>query len=172
MLVFCRFNMRRKQDQEHLSNEKVPSDLLNIQGIAFAKKGQFEEAIECFVKAHELNPNNPLSWYNIGTSLAMVNKEDKALLILYCYERAIELDPYNAEAWNNKGAIMEMMGSDKSALACYERSLEIRPGYPSAISNIELLLKKLGYRQASKKHSTPNRKLTAISDALNNVSFD
>ena len=61
MLVFCRFNMRRKQDQEHLSNEIVPSDLLNIQGIAFAKKGQFEEAIGCFVKAHELNPNNPLS---------------------------------------------------------------------------------------------------------------
>lgn len=164
--------MGRKQDQEHLSNDKVPSDLLNIQGIAFAKKGQFQKAIECFVKAHKLNPNNPLSWYNIGTSLAMVNQEDKALLILYCYERAIELDPYNAEAWNNKGAIIEMMGNDKNALACYERSLEIRPGYTSAIRNIQSLLKKLGHREASQKYSTPNRKLTAISDALNNVSFD
>jgi tetratricopeptide (TPR) repeat protein len=67
---------------------------------------------------------------------------------------------------------MEMIGNDESALACYERSLEIRPGFASAIRNIQLLLKKLGYKEASKKYSTANRKLTAISDALNNVSFD
>jgi Flp pilus assembly protein TadD len=146
--------MKPNDDQSHLSNEKVPSDLLNIQGIAFAKQGKYQEAVECFIKAQKLNPNNPLSWYNIGTSLAMVDKEDKALLVLYCYERAIELDPYNAEAWNNKGAILELMGAEKNALACYGRALEIRAGYASAMRNIELLLKKLGHNEASKKYTT------------------
>lgn len=134
------------------SNDKLPSDMLNIQGITHAKKGSFDEAIKCFIKAEKLNPNNATSWYNIGTSLAMVNKEDKALLILYCFDRAIELDPYNAEAWNNKGVILELMGAEKNALVCYQRSLEIRPGYASSMRNIELLLKKSGSTNESRKY--------------------
>ena len=83
----------------------------------------------------------------------MVDKDDKALLVLYCYERAIELVPYNAEAWNNKGAILEWMGADKNALACSERALEIRPGYPSAMRNMEVLLRKLGHNEAAKRYT-------------------
>ena len=116
-----------------------------MEGIAHARKGNFQKAIQCFVDCQKLNPNNALSWYNIGTSLAMISKQDHALLILYCYDRTLELDPYNAEAWNNKGAILEeIMGAEKNAMACYERAFEIRPNYASARSNIELLLKKQG----------------------------
>jgi tetratricopeptide (TPR) repeat protein len=132
------------------ANAKYPSDML--EGIAYAKKGNYHEAIQCFIKAHNLNPNNATSWYNIGTSLAMVDKEDKALFILHCYDRAIELDSNNAEAWNNKGTILELMGADKSALFCYERALEIRPGYASAMRNTDLLLKKLVSANESRKY--------------------
>jgi tetratricopeptide (TPR) repeat protein len=162
------------QDKTASANEKVPSDALNIEGIAHAKRGDYHEAIRCFIRAQNLNPNNATSWYNIGTSLAMVNKEDKALFILYCYDRAIELDSNNAEAWNNKGAILELMGAKKNALFCYERALEIRPGYVSAMRNIELLLKKLGRNAESKKYSkqynTPPP--SSFTEALHYVSFD
>jgi tetratricopeptide (TPR) repeat protein len=160
-----------KHEKPSIDNEKVPSNKYNIEGIAHAKKGEYHEAISCFLKAQNQNPNNPTSWYNIGTSLAMVNKEEKALFILYCYDRAIDLDPHNAEAWNNKGAILEFMGADKSALHCYQRALEIRPGYASAKHNIELLLKKKGLKSHAKQYSKDANK-ESIANPLYYLSFD
>lgn len=147
-----------EQDKVAEINDNIPSDMLNIEGIGHAKKGDFHEAIRCFIKAQNLNPNNATSWYNIGTSLAMVNKEEKALFILYCYDRAIEIDPNNAEAWHNRGTILELMGTNQKALHSYQRALEVRPGYISAMCNIELLMKKLGWEDESKKYSNEKSK--------------
>jgi superkiller protein 3 len=147
-----------EQDEVGEINDNIPSDMLNIEGIGHAKKGDYHEAIRCFIKSQNLNPNNTTSWYNLGTSLAMTNKEEKALFILYCYDRAIEIDPNNAEAWNNRGAILELTGADQRALHSYQRALEVRPGYASAMRNIELLMKKLGWEAESKKYSKEKSK--------------
>ena len=147
--------------------------MLNIKGAGHARKGEFNEAIKCFIESQNVNPNNPTSWYNIGTSLAMVNKEDKALFILYCYDRAIEINPRNAEAWNNKGTILELMGAFENAIKCYERALEIRPGYENATRNMKLLLSRLGHKGRAKKYDRETvAPKASFGEAMNYVSWE
>ncbi|HKZ60868.1 MAG TPA: tetratricopeptide repeat protein [Nitrososphaera sp.] len=150
-----------------------PAELLNRQGMGHAKKGEYNEAVKCFIKAQNVNPNNATSWYNIGTSLAMDNKEDKALFILYCYDRAIELNPQDAEAWNNKATILELMGADENAIMCYKRALEIRPGHGSAMRNMELLLTRLGRKREAMNYNTDSAQpKPSFTEAVHYVSWD
>ena len=60
------------------------------------KSGKYQEAIEHFDKAIELDPNYVDAWYNKGVVLDNLGEHEEAI---ECYDKALELDPNNADAW-------------------------------------------------------------------------
>jgi len=88
--------------------------------------GKYDEAIECYDKAIEIDPNNSVVWNNKGLALNSLGKYDEAIT---SYDMAIKIDPNDADAWNNKGLALNSLGNDDDAKKCYDRSRKL--GYIS-----------------------------------------
>jgi curved DNA-binding protein CbpA len=84
--------------------------------------GKYDEAIKCYDKAIEIDPDNSVVWNNKGLALSSLGKYDEAIK---CYDKVIEIDPNDADAWNNKGLALSSLGNDDEAKKCYARSKEL-----------------------------------------------
>ena len=49
-----------------------------------------EEAIECFEKVLEIDPNDARALFNKGTSCILVDRNEEAVT---CLDKAVEIDP-------------------------------------------------------------------------------
>ena len=67
---------------------------LNNQAIMFASRGDFAEAIACFVRAITIEKDNELLWFNLGVTYKDAGKFFEAR---EAFQKAYELDPSNAE---------------------------------------------------------------------------
>ena len=65
---------------------------------------RFEESIDCYDKAIQLNPNQANTFNNKGNCLAKIKKYQEAI---DSYDKAIELNPKYAMAYYNKGVSLE-----------------------------------------------------------------
>jgi tetratricopeptide (TPR) repeat protein len=84
----------------------------------------YEEAIEYYDKAIEINPHHELVWYNKGMSLYNLNRNNEAI---ECLDKAIEINPQNDTAWSNKANALVNLGVPEEAIECYTKALEINP---------------------------------------------
>ncbi len=108
--------------------------------------GKYEEAIKCYDKVPETNPQYALAWNNKGAALSNLGKHDKAIS---CYEKAIEIDPQSALAWSNKGISLFNLGKYDEAITCYEKASEIDPQFAWTWHDKGLALNYLGkYEEA------------------------
>jgi tetratricopeptide (TPR) repeat protein len=83
------------------------------------------EAISCFKKAIEIDPNNNLA-YAILASIneAFMNKYQQAI---FFYQKAIEINPYDIIAYNNIGGDYVLLGQPEKAKAYFKKALQIDP---------------------------------------------
>jgi len=63
-------------------------DALQLLGDGYTQRGRFEEGLQVDQKLAELEPNNPLSFYNLACSLSLTGKMDEAFRAL---ESALDL---------------------------------------------------------------------------------
>ena len=63
---------------------------------------RYNQAVECYNKSLNLNPNYVIAVNNKGITLNNMNRFEEAFK---CFERAVQLKPTFAEAFNNKGKI-------------------------------------------------------------------
>lgn len=77
------------------TDEKSNADYWNAQGRTLGKDRRFEEAIVCFDKATQIDPNHAKAWYNKGLCL-----KNLGLLLesLACFSEAVSLDPDDTDA--------------------------------------------------------------------------
>lgn len=115
-------------------------------GIAFAEAQRWDEALELYRKALELNPYLDKAWVRRGLALHEMRRVSEEIL---CYDRALELNPYSAEAWNNKGRALSVLGQNEQALTCYDRAIEHAPSLAAIWANKATVLSMLGrYEEA------------------------
>ena len=76
--------------------------------------GQGEEALKCFYKCLELNPNYDFAFLNMGIVYDKMGQINEALKY---YDKAFELNPNFAEAFLNKGITFYNCGKYDEALA-------------------------------------------------------
>lgn len=65
---------------------------------------RYQEAIDSYDKAIQLNPNYSNVYYNKGNSLRDLKRYQEAI---DCYDKAIELNPNDLDAYNNKNILIE-----------------------------------------------------------------
>jgi tetratricopeptide (TPR) repeat protein len=121
-------------------HDTIRSQELIRKGISLGRLGRYEEAIACFDKALEINPNFAMAWSEKGVCLNNLAKHDQAI---ECYNKSLEINPNELKPWFCKGVSLAILGKKEQAIACFDKALEINPNYAMAWSEKGLSLRYL-----------------------------
>ncbi|HEX7620755.1 MAG TPA: tetratricopeptide repeat protein [Anaerolineales bacterium] len=118
-------------DQSHTSHleEKCPQNSgdWNELGNSFTTSQKYNNAIEAYKKAIEMDPKNGQPYVNLGFIYYRLGKYDFAVLL---YKKSIELldSPEDkAISWNRLGDSYRRLGDYGNALDAYKKSSEMEP---------------------------------------------
>ena len=90
-------------------------------GNDLVKEKKYKEALDCYSKAIEIDPNNPIFYSNRSAMHSKLNEFDQAIADA---EIAISLKPDYAKAYLKKGKVLELQQRLEEALDCYELGLK------------------------------------------------
>lgn len=100
-----------------------------------------DEAIKCFRKVTELDPNDSTAWAKLGEMQQGVYPEEA----VWSLSNAVELDPNNASAWDTLGYALGQLGKDDEAIKCWDKAVDLDPFFvkdPIAVSDKFKLMEK------------------------------
>jgi tetratricopeptide (TPR) repeat protein len=103
-------------------------DLLVYAGLMFGKTGQYDQALQFFQHAVDLDPESPE--INYDTGLTLFRKKDYATARKYL-GAALIARPDFFEALATQGAILYLLRDDEAARATLERAHALRPDDPA-----------------------------------------
>lgn len=127
--------------------------LLWLKGYVFLYDGtdNFEEAIGCFNKAIEIDPDNAYAWEFKAIALRSLGRYEEAIL---CYDKSLEFDPMDYSAIYNKAVLLERIGKTDDALDYYSLATKIDPKNILAWESMADLLENLErYDEAEQSRS-------------------
>jgi len=90
--------------------------------ISLAELEKYEEAIECYEKALEIDPYLKKVWGYKGLALAILGKYGEAI---NSFEKALIIDPEDKVAWYNKGISLAELEKHEEAIECLKKAHEI-----------------------------------------------
>lgn len=99
-------------------------------GIAYAGG---EEAINAFLEAVDVDPENDEAWLHLGYEYARQGHDDTAMT---CYANAAKANPNNVYAQNNLGYEYFKQGQYEEAIQHYQHALDRQPEYTLALNNM------------------------------------
>ncbi len=103
-------------------------------------ESNIDNAINCFQKAIDINPNNDIAFYNMGVSYSKKGDYDKAI---ECYQKAIDINPNFDIALNAMGYAYSKKEDYDKAIECYQKAIDINP-------NFDIALNAMGYVYSEK----------------------
>lgn len=121
------------EQDEAYGNEIGDARTWYNEGVALDDSGRYEEAIECYDRAIEIDPRYAKAFNNRGADLLSLKRYDDAIK---SFGQAIDIDPDYKEAWNNKGVALGHQGEFEDAIDCFEEAIEIDPFYGEAWNNM------------------------------------
>ena len=101
-------------------NGKQTAKDWNNKGSALADQGKYDEAIQAYDRAIELEPKNIDAWNNRGEAFHNQAKFDEAIR---CFDKAIEIDPQYAAAWNNEGTVLDDQGKYNESISYFDKAI-------------------------------------------------
>ena len=108
-------------------------------GAAF-EENKFDESIDCYSKAIEIDPNYSSAYFNRALSYAIVNKYEEAERDA---ETVMDIEPDSYDAPYVMGIVAEYQQDFQGAKEWYERSLAKNPKYEQAKARLEQLKSKM-----------------------------
>jgi superkiller protein 3 len=102
-------------------------------GDAYYRLKKYNEAIDAFQKAIEIDPKYAYAYNNMGIALRKQGKYNDAIA---AYKKAIEVDPKDAYAYNNMGVALNEQKRYNEAVASYQKAIELDPADTSAKTNL------------------------------------
>jgi len=94
-------------------------------GDEFYDKDEYEQAIDAYKKATEINPDYFNGWHCLGTAYHWNKQYEKAIEAL---KRALQIDPEWSWTWYYIGLAKEELKDVGGAIEAYEKSVSIDPG--------------------------------------------
>lgn len=120
----------------------------------------FEEIVQAYQRAVELDPASVGAWVNLGTVYFQRRDWQEAER---CYRRALETEPCYPLAHFNLGNLFDERGDAERAQAHYEKALALNPHYGDAHYNLALLCQREGLFMKAVHHWTAYLKLDRAS---------
>lgn len=99
--------------------------------------GDFEGAERLYDLAAKMDPDDPVSLFNLGNVLDAQGREVEARIH---WQKALLRAPYFPEAWFNLAVSAEEAGRVNDAISHYCRALDICSDYSDAVHNLAMLL--------------------------------
>lgn len=93
-------------------------------GNTFFDQEKYEEAINCYDQAIEMDPKNKWGLINKGSALLELLRFEEALS---CFDKAVELYPKSVDAWCNKGFAFNGLDKFDDAVTAFDKAIEIKP---------------------------------------------
>lgn len=126
----------------------VTAKELMDKGSNYFDKGKYNEAINVYKKALDLEPDNVDAFIKIGLSYRHLEEYDRAIDY---YDRVLDIEPDNKTAINNIGYTLECKGQIEDAIEMYKKSLEFDPNYDIPLVNLtNIYFDRKEYEQAIK----------------------
>jgi tetratricopeptide (TPR) repeat protein len=102
----------------------VKSRDLLVRGSSYLDQKRYFDAIECFDKAIEIRPDDPVPHHARGVALYRLARDEEAIVE---FNRAIELDSEYSRAYYSRGLVYKAMEDYDSALSDFCAAIEIDP---------------------------------------------
>jgi tetratricopeptide (TPR) repeat protein len=120
-----------------------------------------DKAIENYLEALRLQPEDADVHNNLGMLLRNQNKLDEAITH---FRKAIEINPRFAAAYSNLGRTLQLQGKFDEAIECLNRSLELEPDRPERLDALAAICIKAGKTKQAVESSIHACQLTGNSD--------
>ena len=117
------------------------------------------EAIVCYQKALELEPNHAAAHINLGT--IFYNRREYGSAENH-YRAAITADPRYALAYFDLGNVLDETGRLSEAVGAYRQAIQLAPTYADAHYNLALAYEKLKQPRAALRHWRAYIKLDSL----------
>jgi len=132
----------------------------NSLGLCFDSSGRFDEAIQSFTHAIELNrrQKQPSAWppLNLAVSLISLNRFGEADLRLH---QALSYNPEFPQAHYQLGRVLEKEGKLEGAIAPLQRAIELDPSYPEPHYTLGRIYERQGKREEAQEQMEKFKKL-------------
>jgi tetratricopeptide (TPR) repeat protein len=132
----------------------------NNLGLCYDSLGQFDEAIQSFTRAIELNrrQKQPSAWppLNLAVSLISLNRLDEAAARL---REALSYNPEFPQAHYELGLVLEKERKFQEAVAPLQRAIELDPSYPEPHYTLGRIYQRLGKREEAQEQIEKFKKL-------------
>ncbi|WP_413164216.1 tetratricopeptide repeat protein [Capilliphycus salinus ALCB114379] len=112
-------------------NLKLAQDYAK-QGDKFFTQGCYDEAVEAYDRALQLDSHGVEVWNNRGVVLTKLHRYHEAIA---SYEQALQLRSEYADAWNNRGVALGKLKYYEAAVLSYDRAINLRENYVDAWNN-------------------------------------
>jgi len=106
-------------------------------GAVEQQAGDTKQAIECFEKSVQINPQLAQTWTALGL---LLQKQGDTYRAISCFTRAIHEEPEDARAHNYLAIAAKGLGWTDAAEAELQRAIELKPDYGIAHFNMALML--------------------------------
>jgi tetratricopeptide (TPR) repeat protein len=111
---------------------------------------KYNESIEAYDRAIELNQSYAEAWNHKGSALFSLGKYNDSI---EACERSIALNPNFSRPWSNKGEALRKLGKYDKAIKCYDEAIRLDPNFARAWRNKGVALAAQGkYDEAIKAH--------------------
>ena len=134
-----------KQDSQKIVSEedKTKANELKNEGNELMKSGKYQEALESYTKAIDLDDSNPIYYCNRA---AAQSKLDNHTAALEDCKVAIRRDPNYSKAYCRMGLAYVNLKDHQRARDCYKKAVELDPS-ESNKNNLRLAEEKLQEEQ-------------------------
>ena len=105
------------------------------------KNENYQDAINYYNKAIEINPEHANSYYNLGLLLHKIKNYKEAVK---CFEKTLKNQPGFKNANNNLGVIFYNLGENLKAITCYKNEIQINPQNIEAYNNLGIVFYNIG----------------------------
>ena len=138
-------------------------------GLLAQTRGEYVEALRCYIAGHRRDPNDFLCLYFAGLVAFQLKRKDVAIRLMTA---SLHRNPAHPEAWYNLGKFYQDQANLQKAMECYVAALEHRSDFGQALVNLGNVAWELG--DESMAEECYNGALTAKEggpEAVYNLSF-
>lgn len=129
-----------QKHEEPSKEKKDAADEWKSKGNAYMGEEKFQDSVDCYTRAIELNPTDPVYYCNRAAAFSKIDEFRKA--IDDC-QKALKLQPSYAKAYGRMGLAYSCMQMHEDAIVCYRKAKELEPDNQGFAKNLDTAEKQL-----------------------------